>query len=150
MKTKFEKEVNEILKRGSKELKKTGTIKLKAYIFGANGKVNVLPFPSCNNSTDKRLAIGHVRDKAKYHKAKRVVLLGDSFISPPDGIRPRFHPFRKEAILLISEDELGKHTISQEYSRNSGNKIKLGKITVRGNDFKGLFIEEPFGVINSD
>ena len=150
MKTQFEKEINQILKGGRKELKKTGTIEPKAYIFGDNGKVNVLPlFP--NNSIDKRLAIAHVRDKAKYHKAKRVVFISDSFTGPLDGIRPSLHPFRKEAILLISEDELGKHTMRQEYGRNSGDKIKLGKITVdRDNDFKGLFIEESFGVINSD
>lgn len=151
MNTKFEKEINQILKRGSKELKKTGTIRPKAYIFGENGKVNVVPMFFSSNPIDKRLAIGKVRDRAKYHKAKCVVLINDSFVSPLEGIRPSLHPARKEAIILTSEDESGKLSIAQEYNRNSGNKIKLGKITAhRGKGLGGLFVEEPFGVDISD
>ena len=54
---------------------------------------------------------------------------------------------RKEGILLTGEDESGKLSILQEYTRGSDNKIRLGKITThRGKGAGGLFMEEPFGV----
>jgi hypothetical protein len=151
MKTKFEKEVNKILKRGRKELKKTGTIKSKAYIFGDNRKANVIPLFFSDHPIDKRLEIDRIRNIAREGKAKCVVLLSDAFMGQSNGIRPSLDPDRKEAICLIGEDEKGKFAVYQEYARNFNNKIKLGEITTGRNDgFEGLMIEEPFGVCSSD
>jgi len=55
MNTKFGNEINKVLKHGGKELKKTGTIKSKAYIFGDNRKVNVIPLFFSDHPIDKRL-----------------------------------------------------------------------------------------------
>ncbi len=147
MDTKFKKEIDKILKRSGKELKKTGAIKPKAYIFGDNRKVNVIPLLFSDDPRDKRLAVGHVRDIAKYHNAKCVVLISDSFYNERLEVRPSLDPFRKESIFLMGEDEKGKFAVAQEYARKFNNKIKLGKIVSdRINEPYGVMIEEPFGV----
>lgn len=146
MNSQFTNQVKKILKHGRKELKKTGNIQMKAYIFGSDSKVYVSPISWYDDPASKHLAISHVRNMAKFRNAECVVLLADTFMGKTGGIRPSLDPERKEAISLFGEDEKGKFVVHQEYTRNFNNKIKLGKIESGRACFGGLMAEEPFGV----
>jgi len=149
MNTKFKKEIKNILKHGRKELKKTGGIQIKAYIFGDNETI-LTPVACSDNPLEKRLEIGRVRTISEASKAKCVVFLSDSFMNQNKTIHPSLDPNRKEVICLNGEDENGKFIITQEYVRRSNNRIRLGKIKSGRDDLGGLMVEEPFGVCKSD
>lgn len=143
--TKFNKEIKTILKHGRKELKETGNIITKAYIFGDDETI-MTPVICSNDIKEKRLAIDRVRTISETSKAKCVVLIGDAYISH-NGIHPILDPDRKEVINIVGEDENGKFNVTQEYTRELNNKIRLGKIkSVRDKTMDGFLMEEPFGV----
>ena len=126
----IKRKVDKILKRGIKELKKTGKIIPKAYFYVDDNKVYISEMHFSDNSLEKQLAIERIRYVAKEHKAICVLWMADSITSQTKDIYPRFAPDQKEAITIVYEDRNGIFVITQEYVRSFFNKIKLGKRNV--------------------